>query len=136
MKTVGFRIEEEFPLSGLDLKDLIKKFGTIYTLRTAPTEFALWLSMPENARIRDAMPKLVEWSGSPTLIIRPPPDKIDSAQAEVWKSGFIELYRFFKDVLEQMDKIVPAQAGRDVWDSILAKRDRKLIGKLRKEANL
>ncbi len=45
-----------------------------------------------------------------------------------WKEGFIELYTFFQDVMQQSNLISKDKVS--IWNHILSKRDLKLIDKL------
>jgi len=52
-----------------------------------------------------------------------------------WKDGFAELYAFFMDLRDMIQKVVTTQAGRDLWNQALQRRNLQLISTLGRRLN-
>jgi hypothetical protein len=66
IKTIGFEIAEDFPLSGAELKAILKQIGTIFILAVQENEtFVWWRQLPQNVALIENLEKLLKWSGIP-----------------------------------------------------------------------
>jgi hypothetical protein len=53
-----------------------------------------------------------------------------------WRQGFSELYLFFKEVMTLIAIIVTTQAGRELWNKTLQKRNLELVSNLGRQVPL
>ena len=71
MKTIGFEIDDGFPLKGKQLKEIAKNFAQIlYLSKKRPKEYSIWINSLDNKELKENLDKLAKWSGIDELLRR------------------------------------------------------------------